>query len=282
MSHLEDFGRFQTANLRLKESIAHAHRLAPTLSPLLILGEAGVGKKEMALEIYSKSARKNLPLSFWRASDERPPGTGAITILVENIHEFSKAQQELVFRRLAQSMGDRALESPRFIFTGCKEILSLVRRGEVFSSLYHTLSERIIYVPNLTERREDLLKIAEDFVDGLNQVFGSQKMLTASVIAKLQYSKLERNWKELFDKIEFAYVHSEGPLLDVTDFGFDKILFTGDLAQSGMTLSDMEKQMIIQTLENTGQNRTKAAQILGISIRTLRNKLSQYKNLEQL
>jgi two-component system response regulator FlrC len=277
---VEDFGRFQSGVAKLREGIAFGRRLAPTLKPILIVGEVGSGRREMALEIISKSSRSDRPVVRWSAHSDFSQINSQGTILVENLENFSKAQLELLLKRIGNSLGDRAMESPRWIITACRDIFSWVRRGEIPQGLFQILSEQLIVMPSLAERKEDLPSIVESFVSNLNEICGSNKKLSGSSINRLQALKYDRNWTELFEKIERAYACSSGPLIELHDLGFQELQVSTNLSHAGLSLYEMERRLIVQTLEMTMQNRTKAADILGISIRTLRNKLSEYREME--
>jgi two-component system response regulator FlrC len=280
MFFYEDFGRFQTGNEKMCEAIANARRWAPTLKPVMILGEPGTGRKEMALEVLEKSSRSRESVLRLTADLEIPSQISARTVVIENLESFSKAQQATLLRRVANSLGENAMESPRWIVTACRELLSWVRRGEILPSLYQVFSEQIIVMPSLQERHEDVENLILGYVTNLNEIFGTQKRISAASLMRLQTATFERNLIDLYEKIERAFTLAGGPLIDLKDFGFQDLQMSADWAQAGLSLSEMERRLIKQTLELTNQNRTRAAEILGISIRTLRNKLNEYRDQE--
>lgn len=280
MFFFEDFGRFQTGNEKMKESLAQARRLAPTLKPILIIGEPGTGRREMALEVIEKSSRSNDAVLRLNSDSEIPFYISARTVLVENLESFTKAQQQTLLHRIANSLGEQALESPRWVMTACRDVLSWVRRGEILPALYQVFSEQTIVMPSMTERKDDIESLILQCIANLNEIFGTQKRISAASLMRLQAVTFDRNLVDLFEKIERAFSVANGPLIDLKDFGFPDLQMSADWAQAGLSLSEMERRLIKQTLELTNQNRTKAAEILGISIRTLRNKLNEYRDQE--
>lgn len=280
MSLIEDFGRFQTGNDKLKIVLADAHRLAPTLKPILILGEPGTGKKELAMHIFERSARSQRNLVYIRSFAELETAPSQGTAIVESVDSWTKSEQNVMLGKLVKAMGDRAIESTRWIFLGRRDLVSQVRKSEFSGTLYHVLSEQTLVIPSLSERSEDVEVLCEQHVEVLNAIRGFQKRISASVFEKIRGQKIANNISGLFEMVEKAYVLSNGPLLSMEDFGFQESRISTDWAQAGLSLSEVERRLIVQTLELTGQNRTRAAEILGISIRTLRNKLAEYREQE--
>jgi len=129
----------------------------------------------------------------------------------------------------------------------------------------------------LRDRSEDILILADFF----SQVFNLMKSRSNQKLSPVAQAKLlayswPGNVSELENVIERAVALSEGSMLDESVIEFAQ-MESQLLPAAGTKLSDMERKLILQTLQLTQQNKTRAAQILGISIRTLRNKLNEYR-----
>jgi DNA-binding NtrC family response regulator len=91
---IEDLGRFQTANEKMLAAVASARRVAPSICPVLILGEEGSGRREMALEIYEKSGSKRGPFIRYRSSEFSLENLNSMaTVLVENVEALGHQEQ---------------------------------------------------------------------------------------------------------------------------------------------------------------------------------------------
>lgn len=266
--YLEDFGRFQTGCEKLKNAIADARRLAPTLKPILIVGESGTGRTEMALEIVEKSSRAQGTIKNLRAGDILQDDLNYGTVIVEDVQDFNLSDQELILKRILQSSS--VLRGPRWVVTAKTDLLARVRKNQFSVRLYQVLSEQTISMPNLEERRSDVSFLISQQIEVLNSVCGISRKLSSNYEEKLTNMNFRRNFSDLFEQVEAAHLKSDGPLIDLTEMHVET-------AQRGLTISEMERKLILQTLQITDQNRTKAAELLGISIRTLRNKLNEYR-----
>ena len=157
-------------------------------------------------------------------------------------------------------------------------------------------------IPSLRERKHDILDLARFFVEVSCHLNGRPlRLLSEAATAKLQSWTWPGNIRELENVIERAVLYASGDKIELTDLAIEENigLNAPNLGQSvsdlqaaelvgvsgsgagfgvspGMTVSEAEKLLIMKTLEHTAQNRTKAAKLLGISIRTLRNKLHEY------
>jgi two-component system response regulator FlrC len=227
---------------------------------------------------------------------ERRPGKFELadkgTLLLDEISEMAFSLQAKLLRAIQEREIDRiGGRAPvpvdvRIIATTNKDLLSEVKKGNFREDLYYRLNVFPMKLPPLRERREDIIPLTEFFVKKL-----SQKMGRAFEISdELKSYLLQRNWEGNVRELEnFMYrtavISKSEVLLPPTDeFGVrpPDTLWSSELrvqvAESGSTgtMKDMERDLIIKTLRETGGNRTKAAQMLGISVRTIRNKIKEY------
>lgn len=256
----------------MKKMLETAQSIALTPAPLLISGEQGSGKSLLAQFILEK-ARFQKTLHRWgRDLSSLQDGDA---ILIENIGDLNLLQQQDLSERMDdfKQQGRRV----RWIATCAENPAGLVQQQRLRKDLFYRLSVIHLQIPSLRDRSEDVLVLAEFF----NQVFNLMKSRSAQKISSEAQAKLlayswPGNVSELENVIERAVAISDETILSASSIQFAE-MESQILPSVGTTLSDMERKLILQTLQLTQQNKTRAAQILGISIRTLRNKLNEYR-----
>jgi two-component system response regulator FlrC len=211
------------------------------------------------------------------------------TILLDEITEISLGLQAKLLRVLQERQIDRVGgKEPisldfRVIATTNKDIDKLIREGHFRKDLYYRLNVIPVKVPPLRSRMEDIFPLAIYFIKKVAKREGlrEKKMGEQAKNALLKYS-WPGNVRELENIIERAMILSDGDeiLPEIIRSGMEEIPL-GDFPLPGTTIPEMERHLIISTLGSAGGNRTKAAELLGISIRTLRNKLNEYKTSGQ-
>lgn len=225
------------------------------------------------------------------------------TILLDEISEMPLLLQAKLLRVLQEGeierLGGRAPTkvNVRIIAATNRDLASMVRRGLFREDLYYRLNVVPLKIPALRERRADILDLAKFFSEVSSHLNGR---LVRAFSKAAEQRLLEWAWpgnvRELENVVERAVLYATGDSIEVQDLAFDEnqpgILSNleshapnGQVQVSsaqaagiapGMTVSEAERLLIMKTLEYTSQNRTKAAKLLGISIRTLRNKLHEY------
>lgn len=272
-----DFGRFQTRCETMKELLRSAEKVALTQVSVYIHGETGSGRRALARWIHERNPSRSSRLVVMDANDlSLSQVREGDTVLLENLHEFDVAQLSNLRRLLDSGM------RLRWMATSALDAKEWMESSSIAADLAYRLCIATFRMPGLQERKEDIEPLATMFLDVcclMNDL--SSKKLTDSALQVL----LQHNWAghvaELMNAIERAALNSNGSDIHGFDLSFlrEKIENKTSMvtAQTGMTLSEMEKKLIFQTLELTRQNKTRAAQILGISIRTLRNKLNCYR-----
>jgi DNA-binding NtrC family response regulator len=214
------------------------------------------------------------------------------TILLDEIGEMPMPAQAKLLRviqeREVQKVGgdDPVQVDVRILAASNRNLEDEIKNGRFREDLYYRLNVFHVQLPPLRERKEDIMKLASHFigkyndengfrVEGLNE--GCEKLLMAY------------NWpgniRELENTVQRAVILTKTGLISPETLTFlseggGRLLSQGQQGgagfEAGMTIADAERELIIKTLEHCAQNRTKAADMLGISIRTLRNKLNEY------
>ena len=289
--------------------------IAPSRATVLIQGESGTGKELVARAIHHNSPRQNRPFIKLNCAalpeglmesemfgHEKGAFTGAIrttkgrfeladtgTLLLDEIGEMPLMLQSKLLRVLQEREFERVGNpSPlsvdvRVIATTNRELKKEVEEGNFREDLYYRLNVVPIWLPPLRERREDIPLLVDHFLrkycEENNRMFGG---VEEEAMALLMAQEWRGNVRELENHIERAVVLCRDELIASRHFQFEHEPSTGgsefgvDGITAGMTLREMEKRLIISTLNLESNNRTRASEVLGISVRTLRNKLNEY------
>jgi DNA-binding NtrC family response regulator len=170
-----------------------------------------------------------------------------------------------------------------------RDLLKSVERGDFREDLYYRLNVFPIHVPALRERREDIVLLAKSFLHKSARKHGiSVTGFSDEALAALEAHAWPGNVRELQNTIERAVILSDADSpVEADALGLNGATAvpavkraaarkSAQAASEVQPLRELEKQAILRALEHTGGNRTKAAELLGISIRTLRNKLKEY------
>jgi DNA-binding NtrC family response regulator len=293
-----------------------ACKCASSSATVLIEAESGTGKELLAHLIHSRSTRRTGPFvavncaalpenlleselfgfekgAFTGASISKPGKFELAhrgTLLLDEIGEMASILQAKLLRVLQEKEVDRiGGKDPvridvRIIATTNRDLHSLVREGAFREDLYYRLNVVRLAIPPLRRRQGDIPLLADFFCRRYGKEFGKDGLRCGpDAVAALVRHNWPGNVRELENVIQRALALSSGSLLTAED-----LLLAGDGVQAGSpesagdslavgtTMRDMERQLIQRTLDGTGGNRTKAAKLLGISLRTLRNKLNEF------
>jgi DNA-binding NtrC family response regulator len=287
--------------------------VAPTKANILVCGKTGTGKDLIAIAIHHNSPRKDKPFipincaaigSDLLASElfghERGAFTGAVkqrqgafelanegTLFLDEVGEMSPEIQARFlrvvegqqFRRLG---GEKAIKvDVRIISATNKDLASEVEAGRFREDLYYRLKVVTVNAPTLKERRSDIPLLANAFLKELNK--DNNKNVT-QIDRKAMDMLMNYSWpgnvRELRNCIESMVVMSTSGRIEVADIpanisGAEDSQQT-PIIQTGMSMKEIEKEMLKRTLESTDGNKTQAAKILEISIRTLHRKIDEY------
>lgn len=288
-----------------------ASNVAPSSASVLIQGESGTGKELLARLIHTSSGRKGpfvavncaaLPDNLLESElfgHEKGAFTGAVstkvgkfelanggTILLDEISEMEQILQAKLLRVLQEREVDRVGGSRpipidvRVVATTNRDIRDCVTKAEFREDLYYRLNVIPLYVPSLRERTGDIGLLIDHFVRRFSA--GEIRRVEPSLLQELKAYHWPGNIRELQNACERAVLlAAQSGELKSEHFLLGAIQSTpsnGDLQiRSGLSVAEAERKLIFETLKSTGNNKTKAAELLGISIRTLRNKLHEYQ-----
>jgi DNA-binding NtrC family response regulator len=289
---------------------------APTGAAVLIMGESGTGKELVAQTIHQLSPRAGFPFiaincaaipetlleseifghekgAFTGASDRRA-GCFELadrgTLFLDEIGEMTPTTQVKLLRVLQEQkfrrLGGRHEQTVdvRVIAATNIDPLEAVQKGKLREDLYYRLNVFAMRLPPLRERREDLPLLVQAFIAEFNA--RNQKSIAAvdhEAMRILEQFSWPGNVRELRNVIERATILATGPFIEprhlppmLTDVPVPARQPQMALAP-GITVDEAERRLIMMTLEHTRHNKTRAAEILGISLKTLHNKLNKLR-----
>jgi len=288
---------------------------APTTAPVLISGESGTGKELVARRLHELSPRSKGPFVAVNCSaipetlleseifgHEKGAFTGALerragcfelahmgTLLLDEIAEMTPSTQAK-FLRILQDGAVRRLGGKteltvdvRVVASTNKDPVKAMKDGTFREDLYYRLNVVSIHLPPLRERREDVPLLIQAFIEEFN---GKYERQIRSVDETVQQNLLAHAWpgnvRELRNTLERAVITCETDLIAARHLppgfaaagrGEDASAVTLPL---GITVDEAEKTLILKTLASVGNNKARASEILGISLKTLHNKLHRY------
>jgi len=215
------------------------------------------------------------------------------TLLLDEITEMPLHLQAKLLRVLQEGEVDRlggrkpVKVDVRVIATSNRDIDQTVADGGFRQDLFYRLNVVTIQLPPLRQRLVDIEPLALHFLKKFSDMYHKPMLKIPSVVLKsLRQHAWPGNVRELENCMHRAFLMSLDNVLHIEHLGFSsgiqvsgKTEVSADMdMESGMTIRDMERVLIEKTLRHVEGNRTEAAKLLGISIRTLRNKLNDYKN----
>ena len=289
----------------------HIARVAPTEASVLLLGESGTGKELVAQNIHAQSRRHRQPFlpvncgaispqlieseifghekGSFTGADRQHKGyferaTGGTLFLDEVIEMPVELQVKLL----------RVLETGTFMRIGSNQELHTdvrivaatnrdpepaIAEGRLRLDLFHRLNVFPLPVPPLRERGDDIGLLAQHFLAELNAAHGTAKQLSARTASTLQAWHWPGNVRELRNFVQRAYILSD-QLIDAQALGPGPAQGTSATltlaVPVGSTLADADRRLIFATLELCGGVKKRAAELLGISLKTLYNRLEEY------
>jgi len=291
-------------------------KAAPTGASVLITGESGTGKELVAQTIHQLSPRATFPFvaincaaipetlleseifghekgAFTGAADRRQ-GCFELadrgTLFLDEIGEMTPATQVKLLRvlqeRTFRRVGGRAEQSVdvRVIAATNLDPLEAVAEGKLREDLFYRLNVFSLRVPPLRERKEDLPLLIQAFINEFNM--RNQKTIAGvdhQAMRLLEHYAWPGNVRELRNVIERATILSPGPFIEAKHLppilrDEPTVRHQPQVALSpGTTVEEAERRLILMTLEHTRDNKTRAAEILGISLKTLHNKLNRLR-----
>ena len=297
-------------------AIRRAEQIAASEASVLIGGESGTGKEVLARHIHRRSRRANGPFIALNCAaipenlleselfgHEKGAFSGAVarrigkfeaadggTLLLDEISEMDVRLQAKLLRALQEREIDRlggagpVRVNVRILATSNRELPAEVAAGRFREDLYFRLNVVALRIPPLRERPGDIAALATHFAHRYAEVNGlPYRPLSRLAELRLAGHGWRGNVRELENTIHRAVLLADGPEIggEAIELGqaapTSAAACTGGIANLvGRTMNEVERDLIIGTLEHTLGNRTHAAIILGISIRALRNKLRDY------
>ncbi|MBJ7882100.1 sigma-54-dependent transcriptional regulator [Gelidibacter salicanalis] len=287
----------------------HINLVAPTDMSVLISGESGTGKEVVAKAIHLSSSRKLQPFiavdcgaipKEIAASEffghKKGSFTGAINdkkghfeaanhgtlfldevgnLTYENQIQLLRALQE---RRIKPIGSNEEIEVDIRLLTATNEdLLNAVEQGDFREDLYHRLNEFSIKVPNLQERRDDLILYAEFFLDNANQQLNKSIIGFSSEVLKIfQNYSWPGNLRELSNVIKRATLLTSGEVIQPEVLPQELSSPHKEAVTRSFSTKDNEKELIVKALQEVNNNKTRAAKLLNFSRKTLYNKLKEY------
>ncbi|MCX7856710.1 MAG: sigma-54 dependent transcriptional regulator [Deltaproteobacteria bacterium] len=298
-------GKIVYGSKKMKEVLMAAERVAKSDVTVFILGESGVGKELISRYIHEKSERRDKPFIPVNCASipenlleselfgfEKGAFTGATyrkagkfeladkgTILLDEITEMDLRLQSKILRVLQEKeieiLGARYPKKVdvRVIATSNRDVKKLVAEGKFREDLYYRLNVFPIVVPPLRERREDIPPLVHHMIKKYS------KGMDVGIEEEAMEYLVNREWKGNVRELENAIARA----CILSDYSVIKVKHLEELNLESEkkcgSLEEMETKMIIETLRATNGNRTKAAKLLGITTRTLRNKIKEYKKM---
>jgi two-component system response regulator AtoC len=299
----------------MKKLITDAERIAKSNANVMITGESGTGKEVIASLIHFQSNRSKGPFIKVNCAaipetlieseffgHEKGSFTGALsthrgrfelanggTLLLDEITEVPislqakllRAIQEQEFQRIG---GTKPIHvDVRIVSTSNRNMQEAINDKKIREDLYYRLNVMPIHLPPIRDRKPDIIPLVEFFLKKFTQENHKEPIkLTKPAAELLNNYDWPGNVSEICNIIDRAVV-----LNNTGELTPDEIYLVNRLAGTEganalppdriMTLQELEKKLIIETLQKLKNNRTKTAEALGISIRTLRNKLQEYK-----
>jgi transcriptional regulator with PAS, ATPase and Fis domain len=278
---------------------------------VLIKGESGTGKELVARAVHYSSMRSSAPFvpincggipenlleselfgyvkgSFTGAVETRAgffqTAEGG-TIFLDEISETSISMQVKLLRVLQDKevflVGARQSQKVdvRIIAATNKDLLTLVKKDKFREDLFYRLNVITIDIPPLRERVEDILLLVQNFSERFAREFGKQKPLfSENALLVLKNYDWPGNVRELENIIQRMVVMTEGDTIDVPDLPSLMRFSALRGASSNRTLAEAETDHILSVLASVDGNKTQAAKILGITRKTLREKLKKTKD----
>jgi DNA-binding NtrC family response regulator len=312
------FGPMIGNSLEMRKIYHIIEQAAPTDASVLISGESGTGKELVAQTIHRLSPRADAPYvpincaaipetlleselfghekGAFTGAMERRPGCFELanhgTVFLDEIAEMTpqtqvkllRVLQERSFRRLG-GRTEQAVDI-RVIAATNADPPEAVQRGRLREDLFYRLNVFAIRLPPLRDRKEDLPLLIQSFIGEFN----ARNNRTVAAVDERAMRILERyswpgNVRELRNVMERATIVAEGRFIEAKDLptlvdsGHSGQPGTG--LQAGTTVEEAERQLIQLTLQHTNDNKTRAAELLGISLKTLHNKLNRLKIKKQ-
>jgi DNA-binding NtrC family response regulator len=315
------FGKITGNTPAIRRLYRIIEQAAPTSASVLICGESGTGKELVAQTIHQLSQRAQQPFVAINCAaipetlleseifgHEKGAFTGAVerragcfelahrgTLFLDEIAEMVPATQvkllrvlqERTFRRLGGRQ-EQAVDV-RIIAATNVNPAEAVQKGKLREDLYYRLNVFSVELPPLRQRREDIPLLVQAFLNEFNSRNNKAvRAVSQDALRQVEQYAWPGNVRELRNVIERATILAPGDFIEVSHLPptltttlrapRDESAIT---LRPGITVDEAEMRLIRLTLEHTGNNKTKAAEVLGISLKTLHNKLNRLRQKDE-
>ncbi|MFO1312417.1 MAG: sigma-54 dependent transcriptional regulator [Burkholderiales bacterium] len=304
------FGALYGASTAMQDVYRRIEKVAPTLATVLIVGESGSGKEVVARSIHDRSERAKGP--FVAVNCGAIPGNlieaelfgyekGAFTGAAR-MHRgcFERAEGGTLFLDEVTEMAPemqvrllRVLETGRFTRVGGEEELAArvrviaatnrdprqaVADGHLREDLMYRLAVFPVPLPALREREGDAELLAEHFLAQLNEAEGTSKAFSRQSIATIRAHRWPGNVRELKNAVQRAFILADDEV-DLDFGGFEYAVPSDSCLRIpvGTPLAEIERKAIYATLDLCEGNKRRCAGMLGVSLKTLYNRLAEYQ-----
>ena len=310
-----EFEGIITANDNMRRIIRMVQRIADSKLTVLILGESGTGKDLVATALHRHSPRGGKPyraincaglnenlLESELFGHVKGAFTGAVadrkglfevvdggTLFLDEVGDMPLPMQAKLLRTLEngeiQPVGANEIRrvDVRVVAATRRELREMVEAGKFRDDLFYRLNQAAVRLPPLRERREDIPLLVDHFISVAARLHDKKvQSISPEAVRRLSSQPWPGNIRELRSVIEQMVVLADKPRLEVDDLpehlhASTDIVLAALPTTAGLTMVQLEKLHIANTLRLTGGNRDKTAKILGIGARTLYRKLREYE-----
>ncbi len=296
----------------MKELLALVDRVCDKEISAYIMGEAATGKEMIARRIHCRSHRRDrafvtidcstmneTQLDLELFGSDNHMGMLEVsnfgTLFINSIEKMGASVQNKLMQYQSSKMGIKAgsqgffKSDVRLISASTKDLMDMVRAGTFREDLYFSLSTVVLKAPALRDRKEDIEVMANFFLNK-NKKPEQQKSFSLSAIKALTEFYWSGNVRELQNVVERAGILAEGSIIEKLHLDqniqntnvqqpvaiVSKVEVKKSADYQHITLEELEKGHIMSTLSDLGGNKTKTAKVLGITVKTLYNKLHSY------
>jgi DNA-binding NtrC family response regulator len=304
------FGRLYGSSTVMQDVYRMIEKVAPTEATVFITGESGCGKELVARTIHERSPRARgtfvaincgaIPQNLIEAElfgHERGAFTGASrqhrgcferaeggTLFLDEITEMTPDMQVRLLRvletgRFVRVGGDGEIRTNvRVLAATNRDAMDAVRDGKLREDLMYRLAVFPIALPPLRERDGDTELLAEHFLQKLNVESGTSKRFSRAALTTIRAYHWPGNVRELKNAVHRAFIMAE-EFVELDLAGLACPAVEGECLRMpvGTSLAEMERQAIFATLDHCRGNKRRAAEMLGVSLKTLYNRLTAYQ-----
>ncbi|HKQ24960.1 MAG TPA: sigma-54 dependent transcriptional regulator [Burkholderiales bacterium] len=307
------FGRLLGTSSSIQKVYDQIERVAPTVATVLITGESGTGKELVAQTLHDLSRRRKsafIPINCGAISPhliesevfghEKGSFTGAVrehkgyferanggTLFLDEITEMPIELQVKLLRVLEEGTfirigSDREIEvDVRLIAATNRDPHEAVAEGKLREDLLYRLQVFPLHLPPLRERGGDVLLIADEVLKELNRAESTNKSFSEDAREVLKGWHWPGNVRELRNVVQRGFIMADD-LIEAACLPLEAAKTPRDISgpflqvRVGSTVAEMERRLMLATLQQCGGTKEKAAQMLGISLKTLYNRLREY------